>query len=937
MNKNLIKHMQDSSFLADGNLAYVEALYDIYLKDPAELSDYWREQFDSVATTPGIVPRDTPLSDIRQKFLKLAKLDARPLLQTQTDESLILQQVQLRNLITAYRSLGHLQAKLDPLELESRNPVPALELGTHGFSETDLNKEFPGFEIGDSGAKLSEIYQALQKTYCGSLGVEFLHIADQEQTQWIQEKLESVHANPKFSDEHRRRIYSHLVAADGLEKYLGSKYVGQKRFSLEGAISLIPMMDELVQRSGEKGVKELVIGMAHRGRLNVLVNVLGKSPEKLFKEFEGKIRIEGHSGDVKYHMGFSSNVATLGGAVHLALGFNPSHLEIINPVVEGSVRARQELRKDTERNQVIPVILHGDAALSGQGVVAETFNFSQARGFCTGGTVHIVVNNQIGFTTSNPLDSRSTLYCTDVAKMVQAPVFHVNGDDPDACAFVMQLALEFRMRFKKDVMVDLVCYRKHGHNEADEPSGTQPLMYQKIKIHPVVSDIYAEKLISEGILSKEEADADAEKYRQTLDKGSMVVKLVPEDQANITPLADWAKYKNCEWNKTVNTGVNLVYLQKLGTAVTTIPESLTLQAQVMREYESRQKMIAGELLLNWGFAETLAYASLLTEGYSVRLCGQDSGRGTFSHRHGVLHNYDNGDVYVPLSHLTPEQKNIHIIDSVLSEEAVLGFEYGYASTTPETLVIWEAQFGDFANGAQVIIDQFISSAEQKWQGLCGIVMYLPHGYEGQGPEHSSARLERYLQLCAENNMQVCVPSTPAQMFHMLRRQMLRPYRKPLIVLTPKSLLRHKMAVSTLEDLANGQFQLVIPENETINSKKVRKVILCAGKVYYDLVQYRMDKSINDVAILRIEQLYPFPIDMVKAELVKYKAAKEIVWCQEEPQNQGSWYSLRHHFEACIDEGQKIKYSGRAASASSATGYTSLHLEQQQALVEEALK
>lgn len=937
MDTRLIQQLQANSFLGDGNLAYIEDLYDTYLKDPAELSDYWREQFDKVAAMPGVAKKDISLTEIRNKFLKLAKLNGHAVTITAPDLLMQQQQVQLRDLITAYRAHGHQHANLDPLNMQPRKPAPELELETHGFSNADSNNVFPGFEIGKSGAKLSDIYQALQKTYSGNIGVEFLHIADGEQVQWMQNKLESVHSNPQFSDEHRKRIYRHITAADGLEKYLGSKYVGQKRFSLEGAISLIPMLDELVQRAGEMHVKELVIGMAHRGRLNVLVNVLGKAPESLFKEFEGKSRVDGHSGDVKYHMGFSSNVETPGGAIHLTLAFNPSHLEIINPVVEGSVRARQERRYDAERDQVIPVLIHGDAALAGQGVVAETFNFSQARGFSTGGTVHIVVNNQIGFTTSNPLDARSTLYCTDVAKMVQAPVFHVNGDDPEACVFVMQLALEFRMRFHRDVMVDLVCYRKHGHNEADEPSGTQPLMYQKIKSHPGTRELYADVLVKVGVLSKQQAEDATEKYRNALDKGETVVNLVVEESAKKATLSIWKKYKDHDWNESVDTSVTLARLHELGEAFTSIPANFKLQAQVAREYDMRQKMLTGELPLNWGFAEMMAYATLLTEGYAVRLCGQDSARGTFSHRHSVLHNMADGSIYVPLSHLDLEQRNMTIVDSVLSEEAVVGFEYGYATTMPNTLVIWEAQFGDFANGAQVVIDQFISSGEQKWQRLCGLVMYLPHGYEGQGPEHSSARLERYLQLCAENNMQVCVPSTPAQLFHMLRRQMLRPYRKPLIVFTPKSLLRHKLAVSSLDDLATGQFQLVIPEVEVQNQKRVRKVVLCAGKVYYDLLQYRTDKAIADVAILRVEQLYPFPVDALRKELAPYKNAKEMVWCQEEPQNQGSWYALRHHFDECLAAGQSLKYAGRAASASPATGYTVLHLEQQQALVQEALK
>ncbi len=937
MEKSLIEKMKANSYLGDGNLAYIETLYDAYLQDPTEVSDYWKKQFDEVSKTEGVASKDVPLGKIKNKFLELAKKGNIIHTQALSGDALAQQQqVQVGDLINAYRAHGHHAADLDPLGLANRLPVKDLDFEQHGFTKADLNKPFEGFEVGKSGSKLGAILSALKKTYCGKLGVEFLHITDYEQTQWIQERLEAHHADPQFSDEKRQRIYRHVSAAEGLEKYLGSKYVGQKRFSLEGALTLIPMMDELVQLSGELDAKEIVIGMAHRGRLNVLVNVLGKSPEKLFAEFEGKNRLDTHSGDVKYHMGFSSNVKTSKGPVHLALAFNPSHLEIINPVVEGSVRARQTRRDDGSRDEVIPVLIHGDAALAGQGVVAETFNFSQARGFNTGGTIHIVVNNQIGFTTSNPLDSRSTLYCTDVAKMVQAPVFHVNGDDPDLCVFAIQMAVEFRKRFKKDVMVDLVCYRKHGHNEADEPSGTQPLMYQKIKSQKRTREIYAEQLIQAGVLTKESAKAEVKNYREALEKGETVVELVKDGKAKTTVLTDWKKYLEHDWSENVDTAVPMEDLVQAGKAMTSTPDDFKLQAQVAKEYENRKKMLAGENSLNWGCAETLAYATLLTQGYAVRLCGQDSGRGTFSHRHSVLHDANCGEVYIPLQHINPDQRQVEIIDSVLSEESVLAFEYGYATTTPNTLVIWEAQFGDFANGAQVVFDQFISSGEQKWQRLCGIAVYLPHGYEGQGPEHSSARLERYLQLCAENNMQVCVPSTPAQMFHMIRRQMVRPYRKPLIVLTPKSLLRHKLAVSSLEDLAEGKFHLVIPEVEEQVVEKVKKVVLCSGKVYYDLLEYRMAQKINDVAILRVEQLYPFPVTQLTQELKKYKNAKEVVWCQEEPQNQGAWYSSRHHFEESLASHQRLDYVGRSASASPATGYTSLHLEQQTKLVKDAI-
>lgn len=932
----LTEELQANSFLRDGNLAYIEELYDAYLKDPDSISEYWRQQFDKVAATKGVAKKDIPLTDIRQKFIKLAKLNGHAYAYSSSDMLLQQHEVQLENLITAYRAYGHLQANLDPLEMEPRKSVPDLTLETHGFTLNDLNNVFHGFEIGNSGSTLGDIYKALQETYCGHIGTEFMHIADSGQVLWIQNKLESMHGHPRFSDENRKRIYRDITAADGLEKYLGTKYVGQKRFSLEGAISLIPMLDELAQRAGAIHVKELVIGMAHRGRLNVLVNILGKSPESLFKEFEGKSTFKGHSGDVKYHMGFSSNVETEGGPLHLILAFNPSHLEIIDPVVEGAVRARQTRWQDTTRVQVIPVLIHGDAAFAGQGVVAETFNFSQARGFSTGGTIHIVINNQIGFTTSNPLDARSTLYCTDVAKMVQAPVFHVNGDDPESCVFVTQLALEFRMKFKKDVIIDLVCYRKHGHNEADEPSGTQPLMYKKIKSHPSTLEIYTDQLIKEGMLSKEQAQEASEKYQKALDQGKTIVSVVAGEPPSLDLRIDWKKHKTQDWNEAVNTAVSLTRLKELGARFTTVPTDFKLQAQVAKEYEMRQKMVAGELPFNWGCAETMAYATLLTDGYAVRLSGQDSCRGTFSHRHALLHHMEDGSIYVPLSHLDKTQRTIELIDSILSEEAVLGFEYGFATTLPNTLVIWEAQFGDFANGAQVVIDQFISSGEQKWQRLCGLVMYLPHGYEGQGPEHSSARLERYLQLCAENNMQVCIPSTPAQLFHMLRRQMLRLFRKPLIVFTPKSLLRHKLAVSSLEDLANGQFQLVIPDIDNKDTKKIKKVILCSGKVYYDLYQSRLDKKIKDVAILRIEQLYPFPTEALSQALLPYKNVKGIVWCQEEPQNQGAWYGIKHTIESCLTSGQQLTYAGRSASASPATGYTSLHLDQQQALVQEAL-
>lgn len=697
------------------------------------------------------------------------------------------------------------------------------------------------------------------------------------------------------------------------------------------------MMKELIRRSGVNQVKELVIGMAHRGRLNVLVNVLGKEPGLLFQEFEGKIKYE-RTGDVKYHLGFSSDIKTESGAiVHLALAFNPSHLEIIGPVVEGSVRSRLGRRNDlAKKDKVVPIVIHGDAAFAGQGVVMETFNFSQARGYCTGGTIHIVINNQIGFTTSNPLDARSTLYCTDVAKMVQAPVIHVNGDDPEAVVFATQVAFDFRMKFKRDIVIDLVCYRRHGHNEADEPSVTQPKMYKKIKSMPTLREKYGEQLVSANLLTKTELDKLVDSYREALDKGKAVVDLVHEDYEGKQSL-DWTPYINAKWTDKVDTTISKEELEKISSQLNKLPDGMKLHPVVERLLAERNKMTAGEIPMNWGYAEIMAYASLLHEGYGVRISGQDSGRGTFAHRHAALHDIEKGDTFIPLEHISTNPKRYFtVIDSVLSEEAVLAFEYGFASSEPSFLVIWEAQFGDFANGAQVVIDQFISSGEQKWGRLCGLVMLLPHGYEGQGPEHSSARLERYMQLCAQHNIQVCTPTTPAQIFHLLRRQVIRNFRKPLIVMTPKSLLRHKLAVSPLEALFKGKFHTVIPEIDALDAQKVTKVVLCCGKVYYDLLQMRRDKNLNHVAIVRIEQLYPFPKKALMAELEKYQKANEVVWCQEEPQNQGVWFSSQHNMRDCLRSDQTLQYAGREFAAAPAVGSPGLHAEQQVALVEQAL-
>lgn len=921
-----------SSYLSGGSMAYVDGLYEDYLADPQSVPEDWQKVFADLPKVNGS-EKDVSHRDIRDYFLQNAD-KKQPLIMESADSK----QFQVANLINAYRSLGHLAANLDPLGMMKHIPVPSLKLASHQLSEADKSKVFfSGTSFNGPKMPLGDIEQALRETYCGSIGIEYMHIFNQDETNWLQEKMESVRGRPNFSPEKKKEILKDLIAADGLERYLGTRYVGQKRFSLEGGDALIPMMQELINKAGGFQVKEVVIGMAHRGRLNVLVNVLGKEPGELFQEFEGKIKYE-RTGDVKYHLGFSSDIKTSSGStLHLTLAFNPSHLEIIGPVVEGSVRSRLRRRNDlVKKESVVPVVIHGDAAFTGQGVVMETFNFSQARGYCTGGTVHIVINNQIGFTTSNPLDSRSAPYCTDVAKMVEAPIIHVNGDDPEAVVYATQIAIEYRMKFKRDVVIDLVCYRRNGHNEADEPAVTQPEMYRKIKSMRPLRELYADNLIRQGLITQQDADHMVEAYRNALDEGKSIVSLVHEPyegkQAN-----DWTPYINGKWTDKVDTTISKEQIQKLSRQLLDLPEGFHLHPVVARLLADREKMSAAEIPMNWGYAETMAYASLLQEGYGVRLSGQDCGRGTFAHRHAVLHDLENGSVYIPLEKMSSKvNRTFEVIDSVLSEEAVLAFEYGFASSEPSFLVIWEAQFGDFANGAQVVIDQFISSGEQKWGRLCGLVMMLPHGYEGQGPEHSSARLERYMQLCAQHNIQVCTPTTPAQIFHLLRRQVIRDFRKPLIIMTPKSLLRHKLAVSPLEDLEKGKFHTVIPEIDALDAQKVKRVVLCCGKVYYDLLETRREQKLESVAIVRIEQLYPFPKKALMAELDKYPNANQVIWCQEEPQNQGVWFSSAHNMKDCLRPEQSLEYAGREFAAAPAAGSTGLHIQQQKALVEQAL-
>ncbi|MEE8429408.1 MAG: 2-oxoglutarate dehydrogenase E1 component [Gammaproteobacteria bacterium] len=931
-----IQARRESSYLGGGNGVYVEALYAGYLEDPSSVDPKWRAYFDSLQD--GAVPH----ASAAPKATETPRTGPEPIVPPESSPIYLSpdgakKQAAVLRLINVYRVRGHQHADVDPVNLLVRQEVPDLELSFHGLGEQDLNSLFnTGSFVAPDQLSLREIVDLAQTVYIGCIGSEYMHITDTAQKRWIQKRLEGTRAQPGFTPEFRRQILERIMAAEGLERYLHTKYVGQKRFSLEGAESLIPLLDELVRRAGSRKVKEIVLGMTHRGRINVLVNILGKSTGELFLEFEGKYDSakSNGTGDVKYHQGFSSDINTPGGPVHLALSFNPSHLESIDPVVEGSVRARQKRRDDSSGAQVLPVLVHGDAAFAGQGVVMETFNMSQARGYATGGTVHIVVNNQIGFTTSHPYDARSTAYCTDVAKMVQAPIFHVNGDDPEAVVFVTQLALDFRMEFRKDVVIDLVCYRRHGHNEADEPAVTQPMMYRKIKDHPMLRSSYAERLVAEQVITPKHADAMVDEYRTALDEGRMVARNILTEIKKMFDV-DWSPYHDVAWSRPTDTSVPVTEIQALSEKINKIPEGFELHPRVAKIVDDRRKMAAGAKAVDWGFAENLAYATLLQEGYTVRLAGQDSGRGTFFHRHAVLHNQKDGSSYIPLKNIHAGKPRFTIIDSLLSEEAALGYEYGYATTEPNALVIWEAQFGDFANGAQVIIDQFISSGEAKWSRLCGLTLFLPHGYEGQGAEHSSARLERYLQLCAEHNMQVCVPTTPAQMFHMLRRQMIRPFRHPLVVLTPKSLLRHKLATSTLDELSQGAFAPVIGDSEPLDSSDVERVILCSGKVYYDLLEGRRARQKNDTTILRIEQLHPFPRVLLREEMQRFGNAKQIIWCQEEPKNQGAWYQIQHHLKECINSKQTLGYAGRPASASPAVGYLNLHIQQQEALLENA--
>ena len=930
-----MKELWGSSHISAGHAAYLEDLYETFIHDPDNLSKEWLDFFTSLPKHPN---SNGEIS--HQKIIKEFKNLSRSKVISKTKKSVDERQGKVIRLIQSYRNRGHLKAKLDPLGMMERRVIEDLGIEFHGLSYEDLDQEFYTDTFTDSKKlTLREILKRLEEIYCGNIGIECNHILDSNERRWFQKKFESKLKDYDFSKKQQLNIYERLNSAEGLAKYLSAKYPGMKRFGIDGAEALVPLIESVIQDCGSMGASQICFGMAHRGRLNLLVNVLGKLPSELFSAFDEDFELEGAStGDVKYHLGFSSNFETPGGEVHVSLFNNPSHLEIVDPVVIGSVRARQDRIGDKDRSKVVPVLLHGDASFSGQGVVMESLQMSQTRGFNVGGTIHIIVNNQIGFTTSNIEDSRSTDYSSDVAKIIQAPVIHVNGDDPEMVINAAKIACKYRNKFKKDIVIDLFCYRRRGHNEADDPSATQPLMYEKISKHPSVLSQYEDFLKEEGVLTLEKAKKIKSDYRKSLEGGEVVAKnlsINPNDELWF----DWEPHLDIKWWPKVKTSFNKKSFKELGQNIANVPKTFNLGSQASKIFEDRKKMTSSEIPINWGYAEIMAYASLLKEGYPIRITGQDVRRGTFSHRHACVFDSKTGMGYIPLSEIANQNDTrFDIYDSLLSEEAVLGFEYGYSATWPSGLTIWEAQFGDFVNGAQVVIDQFIVSAQHKWDRLSGLVMLLPHGYEGQGPEHSSARIERFLQLCASENIQVCVPSSPKQIFHLLRRQAIRKMRTPLIVISPKSLLRNPNAVSSLDDLTDGSFACVI-DDKIKEPNKVKKAIMCSGKVFYELLQKRDEEKRDDIALIRIEQLYPFPYDDLEEILTKYQNAKEFVWCQEEPLNQGAWFSHRHRIQRVLDRldnDKVVNLVSRPAAAAPAVGLMKLHLEQQKQVINEAI-
>ena len=929
-----MKELWGSSHISAGHAAYLESLYESFINNPEDLSIEWLDFFTNLPDHP-TSNGEISHQEIIKEFKNISRSNS--VSKVSVDE----RQGKVVRLIQSYRNRGHLKAKLDPLGMMERRLVEDLNIEFHGFSEMDLDKEFytDTFNTGKNKLPLREIVKRLEEIYCGNIGIECNHIMESKERRWFQKKFESKLQDYSFTDDEKYNIYERLNSAEGLAKYLSAKYPGMKRFGIDGAESLVPLVESVIQNCGSIGANQICFGMAHRGRLNLLVNVLGKLPSELFAAFDEDSTLEGaNTGDVKYHLGFSSNLNTPGGEVHVSLFNNPSHLEIVDPVVIGSVRARQDRIKDKDRSKVIPVLLHGDASFSGQGVVMESLQMSQTRGFYVGGCIHIIVNNQIGFTTSNTNDSRSTDYSSDVAKIIQAPVIHVNGDDPEMVVNAAKIACKYRNKFKKDIVIDLFCYRRRGHNEADDPSATQPLMYKKISEHPTVLKQYEQALLSKKVLTDEKIKSIKTEYRKSLESGQTVAKYLAK-KPNNSLWFDWDPYLDAKWWPKVDTSVDKKQFKELGHDICSIPKSFSLGSQATKIFEDRIKMTDENIRINWGYAESMAYATLLNEGYPIRITGQDVRRGTFSHRHACVFDSKSGMGFIPLSEIAEKNNTrFDIYDSLLSEEAVLGFEYGYSATWPSGLAIWEAQFGDFANGAQVVIDQFIVSAQHKWERLSGLVMLLPHGYEGQGPEHSSARIERFLQLCASENIQVCVPSSPKQIFHLLRRQAIRKMRTPLIVISPKSLLRNPDATSNLDELTSGEFSCVI-DDDLKNKKDVKRIIMCSGKVYYDLVKMRDKNDSKDVGIVRIEQLYPFPYDDLEEILTKYENVQEFIWCQEEPLNQGAWFSHRHRIQRVLDrfdKGDEVSLVSRPPAAAPAVGLMKLHLQQQEELVKEAM-
>ena len=925
-----------TSFLFGENVPYIEGLYETYLADPESVTQEWKAYFEALQGVPavdGSDKDDVAHAPVVHRFVELAKR-ARPGVVSGDPLQLARKQVAVQSLISAYRMVGTRGAFLDPLQWTPTPHVPDLTPGFYGLSAADMNTSFSTADTyfwERDAATLADLVDALDETYCGALGAEYMYLADAGQRQWWQMRLESSRAKPSLSAEQQRHILERLTAAEGLEKYLHSRYVGQKRFSLEGGESLIVLLDELIAAGSAQGIKSVVIGMAHRGRLNVLVNTVGKPAQMLFDEFDGKTAHLLPAGDVKYHKGYTGATDTPHGAVEVMLAFNASHLEIVNPVIQGTARAKAEILGADGHRAVLPIEIHGDVAISGQGIVMETMSLVSTKAHGTGGTVHIVINNQIGFTTSDPTETRSTFYCTDIAKMIEAPVLHVNGDDPEAVVAAVRLAVEYRTTFHKSVVIDLVCFRRHGHQEQDTPNITQPLMYRSIAAHPGVRAIYAKKLIDAKIMTTEQVQDYESVYREQLVKAqteaaaSGVAPATAVDEDKPQGPQNYAAPSRQE-------------IVALGQKISSVPAEFHLHPLVTKVVTARREMADGSKPLDWGMGEHLAFASLLTSGIDVRISGQDCERGTFSHRHAVLNNQQrvarNEGRYIPLDHLQPGQARFSVNNSILSEAAVLAFEYGYTTVRDDALVIWEAQFGDFANGAQVVIDNFIAAGESKWGQTSGLTMFLPHGQEGAGPEHASARLERYLQLCAQQNIQVCQPTTPAQFFHMLRRQATLRERRPLIVMTPKSLLRHPDATSTLDQLADGEFHAVLGDAGIQGKQrdKVKKVIVCSGKIYYELLEYRRVHDVQDTALVRLEQLYPFPAEQLQAELALYKNATAVVWCQEEARNQGAWKVIEEDLRAATPAKAQLRDSTRPAMASTAPGYASMHLAQQAALV-----